>query len=309
MSRSSAWTVGCWGSEGGSVWPWRGRDVDPAGLLIDRRRSDHTALDAAGHEVAHPVRERERIQRVEDRPVRLVLAVAVDHVVAAVLAADSDDVDLLLAVADLEQVRRRAEGEVVVVDLARPPAPGGRAVEAQRGERAVVGRHRRRRHRGAAVAVGVAVARAEEQQAALRVEGGRRPDVAAAGRRAVEVAARAAWPGSPPEGRARPRCGSRRSAGSRRRRRARRWRRSRGRRTRPAVRPSRRRRRSRPCRGAGRSRPCRSTTLPSATIGEVSIWLRSPSKAQRPGGSPRPSVQPVPAVKRHTSSPVAASRA
>ena len=47
-------------------------------------------------------------------------------------------------------------------------------------------------------------------------------------------------------------------------------------------------------------------SFPSASAGDVSISLRSPSKAQSPGGTPA-AAQPVPAAKRHTSAPVSAS--
>ena len=48
---------------------------------------------------------------------------------------------------------------------------------------------------------------------------------------------------------------------------------------------------------------------PPATATDDSISFRSPFSPHRPGGIPMESTQPVPAVKRQTSFPMAASRA
>ena len=57
------------------------------------------------------------------------------------------------------------------VDLARAPAPGGGAIEVQRDDGLVEGRHVGARCRGVRVVIRIAVAGGEEHQAALLVDG------------------------------------------------------------------------------------------------------------------------------------------
>ena len=105
----------------------------------------------------------------------LVEAVAIEDVVGAVLVADADDLARLAADGDLEQIGHADEGEVAVVDLARTPHPGRRAVE-DRGRRAP-----RRRAASAAPAPGCSgrrrcrSCRAPVEQAAARVEANEDP--------------------------------------------------------------------------------------------------------------------------------------
>ena len=190
-----------------------GGEEHPTGRLVDRGGGDDAADGPTRDDVGRPVRRARRVGVVPRHAGVLVHAVAIEDVVGAVLAADADDLGGRAVHVDREEVRHRAEGEVVVVDLAGPPRPGRRAVRAEGDQRLVVARHRRRRHRGRRVGVGVAVAGAEVQQVPLRVVGGRRPHVAAARRGPVVATARARRRGSQRGGRAAPRCGSRRTAG------------------------------------------------------------------------------------------------
>src|SRR3990170_5357257 len=104
----------------------RGRVQRPAGRLLDgrdlladadgeddpvphhRRRALDAADRAAGHDVALPVRL--------DLARELVLAVAIQQVVGAVLAADADDVAVLTVDGGGQEIGRGAEGKVIVVD-------------------------------------------------------------------------------------------------------------------------------------------------------------------------------------------------
>src|SRR3989304_958424 len=95
----------------------------PASRAPRAARPRGAADSAAGQAVALPVRL--------DLARELVPAVAVQHVVGAVLAADADDVAILAVDGGGEEIGRGAEGKVIVVDLARSPSPGGRAVVGQ----------------------------------------------------------------------------------------------------------------------------------------------------------------------------------
>ena len=76
-----------------TVTPGAVLKYDAAGRFVHGRARDDAADGAAGHDLRAPVRKLRRIGVVPRDAVPLVHAVAVDHVVGAVLAADTEHVD------------------------------------------------------------------------------------------------------------------------------------------------------------------------------------------------------------------------